>query len=159
LAVQSLRGYRGSGRETNGGDHRPKVETLMTYATLAYAHLATVAPAFVIGTALMLRRKGTTNHRFWGRLYIGLMMVTAVISLFMPALVGPKFLGHFGFIHSFSTLTLTSVPYAFWAIRNGNRRAHQQSMIGVYAGGLLIAGGFAFAPGRILHGWLSAALA
>jgi uncharacterized membrane protein len=128
----------------------------MTYTTLAYAHLATIAPAFVIGTAMMIRRKGTLNHRVWGRIYMVLMLVTAAISLFMPAVVGPRFLSHFGFIHLFSVLTLWSVPMAFLAARRGDIKAHRSSMIGLYVGGLLIAGAFAFMPGRMLNTWIKA---
>ena len=83
-----------------------------------------------------------------------LMLATAVISLFMSAEVGPTLLGHFGFIHLFSILVLFTVPGAFIAARNRNIAAHRSNMIGVYLGGILVAGGFAFAPGRLLHTWL-----
>ena len=33
------------------------------------------------------------------------MMITACITLFMPAQVGSRILNHFGWIHSFSFLT------------------------------------------------------
>lgn len=125
----------------------------MSYTQLAYAHLATVGPAFVIGTVLMIRRKGTPHHRFWGKLYMALMVATASISLLMPAVVGPRLLNHFGFIHLFSILTLVSVPQALWAARSHNVKAHRSAMIGLYIGGLLIAGGFALMPGRMLHNW------
>ncbi len=123
----------------------------MNYTQLAYAHLGTVVPAFVIGTWLMLSRKGSDSHRMWGKVYMALMMVTAVITLFMPAVVGPRFLGHFGFIHLFSLLVFFSVPKALAAARAHQRTAHRNSMIGLYVGGLLIAGSFAFMPGRMLH--------
>lgn len=83
-----------------------------------------------------------------------LMLATAFITLAMPAEVGPRFLGHFGFIHAFSFLALYSVPAAYIAIRRGNVRVHRANMIGLYAGGILIAGAFAFSPGRMLHEWL-----
>jgi uncharacterized membrane protein len=127
-----------------------------TYHTLALAHLATVLPAFLIGTALLLRKKGSPSHRLLGRVYVVLMLTTSVISLFMPAVVGPRWLGHFGFIHSFSIMVLVSVPMAVMAARAGNIRSHKISMVSVYVGGLLVAGGFAFMPGRILHNWLFA---
>lgn len=72
----------------------------------------------------------------------------------MPAVVDIKFLHHFGFIHLFSLLVLYSVPSAYYAIRRGNVRAHKSNMVGVYVGGILIAGSFAFMPGRMLHNWL-----
>lgn len=124
------------------------------YLPLAYAHLATVLPAFAIGTYLMMARKGSTRHRMLGKLYMSLMLLTAVVTLFMPAQVGPKLLGHFGFIHAFSASVFVTVPRAYLAARRHDRRAHLGNMVGLYVGGLLIAGAFAFAPGRLLNLWL-----
>ncbi len=121
---------------------------------MTYLQLATVVPAFLIGTYLLGRRKGTPRHRQLGRIYLLLMMVTGLVTLFMPAQVGPRFAGHFGFIHSFSVLTLISAPVAWIAARHGKVKAHGASMVSLYVGGILIAGAFAFSPGRLLHGWL-----
>jgi uncharacterized membrane protein len=132
----------------------PEYQT--TYLPLAYAHLATVLPAFVIGTYMMFARKGDRFHRALGKGYMVLMLVTATISLFMPAVVGPRLLNHFGFIHLFSVLAIVSVPQAYLAAKRHDIKAHKSSMIGLYVGGLIIAGGFAFMPGRLLHSWLFA---
>lgn len=126
----------------------------MSYMFFVYVHLATVVPAFFIGTFLLLRRKGTSNHRALGKVYMLLMLSTAVVTLFMTAQVGPTLLNHFGLIHLLSFLVLYSVPAAFFAARNKDLKAHRNNMIGVYVGGILIAGGFALAPGRLLHIWL-----
>jgi uncharacterized membrane protein len=134
--------------------HRMSTAIPPGYTQLAYAHLATVLPAFAIGTWLMFSRKGSRNHRAWGKLYMGLMLLTAAISLFMPALVGPRWLGHFGFVHLFSVSVFLTVPMALRAAMRHDVRTHQGNMIGLYVGGLLIAGSFALMPGRMLHGWL-----
>lgn len=126
----------------------------MTYTQLAYLHLATVLPAFVIGALQFFKRKGTPSHRLLGRIYMLLMLATAVITLTMPAEVGPRLLEHFGFIHAFSFLALVNVPIAYVAARRGNLRVHRAAMLGLYFGGILIAGAFAFSPGRMLHAWL-----
>jgi uncharacterized membrane protein len=126
----------------------------MQYLHLAYAHLATIVPAFLIGTWLLFMTKGSPRHRLMGKIYMVLMLVTATITLFMPALVGPRFAGHFGFIHLFSLLVFYSVPMAFIDARRGNVKGHRGSMIGLYVGGILVAGFFAFMPGRLLHSWL-----
>lgn len=126
----------------------------MTYTQLAYLHLATVVPAFAIGALQLFRRKGTPSHKLLGKIYMVLMLATGLITLAMPAEVGPRFLGHFGFIHAFSFLTLYSVPAAYFAIRRGNIKVHRANMLGLYLGGILIAGSFAFSPGRMLHEWL-----
>ena len=126
----------------------------MTYLQLAYLHMATVLPAFVLGTWLLFNRKGTPHHRLLGKIYMLLMLTTGIITLLMPAFVGPKLLNHFGFIHLFSLLTIYSVPTAYLAARRHDVAAHRSSMIGLYIGGLIIAGAFAFGPGRLLNRWI-----
>lgn len=128
----------------------------MSYLTLAYIHLASVVPCFLIGAWLLARRKGTTVHKRLGRAYVVLILFTAIVTLPMPAEVGPRLLDHFGYIHLFSVLVLVSVPAAIYSIRRGNVVAHRRNMVGVYVGGILIAGSFAFMPGRLLYGWLFA---
>ena len=126
----------------------------MTYMQLTYLHLGSLVPAFVIGTYLLLNRKGTPVHRFLGKIYMGLMLFTAFITLFMEALVGPKFLNHFGFLHLLSLFVLYTVSTAFRAIRAGNIELHKRKMVGLYVGALLIAGAFTLSPGRLIHSWL-----
>ena len=126
----------------------------MSYRDLAFIHLATVVPCFVIGAWLLLRRKGTTVHKRWGRVYVVLILATAVVTLPMPAEVGPRLFDHFGFIHLLSALVLVSVPAAIYSIRHRNVAAHRNQMVGVYVGGILIAGAFALMPDRLLHTWL-----
>jgi len=123
----------------------------MTYHQIAYIHLAIILPAFAIGTFLMFRHKGTTLHKMLGRIYLVLMLLTGILTLFMPAQVGPRLLGHFGFLHLFSLCALYIVPAAYFAARNGRLIAHRLNMIGLYIGGILISGAFAFMPGRMLH--------
>jgi len=123
----------------------------MDYLTLMYAHLATVIPCFIIGTILLLIKKGTKTHKNFGRIYMVLMLITATITLFMPADVGPTIFNHFGWIHSFSFLTIYTVPTAYFAIKKGNVKAHKRKMILLYFGAIIIAGGFTFVPGRYLH--------
>jgi uncharacterized membrane protein len=126
----------------------------MTYTELAYLHLATIVPAFAIGAFQLIRRKGTSAHKLLGKIYMVLMLATGLITLAMPAHVGPRVLNHFGFIHLFSLLAIVNVPMAYIAARRGNIRAHRVAMLGLYFGGILIAGAFAFTPGRMLHAWL-----
>lgn len=126
----------------------------MSYLQLAYLHLATITPAFLIGSYLLINRKGTPVHKFLGKIYMVLMLVTAFITLFMPAKIGLTFLGHFGFIHLFSFLTFGTVIGAYLSVLRGNIQAHRANMLGLYIGGIIIAGSFTFVPGRLLHTWL-----
>lgn len=123
----------------------------MRYIDLLYLHLGTVVPCFFIGALLLVIRKGTRIHVNFGRIYMTLMMITACVTLFMPAEVGPRFLNHFGWIHSFSFLTIYTVPTAYWAIKRGNVKVHKRKMILLYFGAIIIAGGFTFTPGRYLY--------
>lgn len=126
----------------------------MSYLNLVYAHLATILPAFVIGSYLLFSRKGTPAHRSLGKVYMVLMLITAGITLLMPAEVGPQLLLHFGYIHLLSIVVLVSVGVAYVAVKRGNILVHRLCMINLYIGGLLIAGSFTLMPGRLMHQWL-----
>ena len=123
----------------------------MMYDILMFSHLATVVPCIILGAALIFMAKGTSWHYRLGRWYMILMLVTAVITLFMPADVGPQLFNHFGWIHLFSFLTIWTIPTAYSAIKKGNVKAHKRKMVLLYLGAIGIAGGFTLAPGRYLH--------
>jgi uncharacterized membrane protein len=115
-------------------------------------HVSTVVPAFFIGTwQIFFSRKGAPFHRALGFVYLGLMVVTAIAALFVHQLKGMPMLFGFGPIHLFVPLTLFGVVGALYGARTHNIAMHKRSMLGVYIGGLLIAGSFAFMPGRIMH--------
>ena len=123
--------------------------TLLTEAPLAIqAHLATVLPAFAIGTwQIFFSRKGSPTHRALGFAYLSLMTATAITTFFIRS-IG---VGSLSPIHLFIPLTLYGVFGALWNIRRGNIRGHRNAMLGLYFGGLLIAGGLTLLPGRLLH--------
>jgi uncharacterized membrane protein len=109
-------------------------------------------PCFILGTYLIFSKKGTNIHSLLGKIYMALMGLTGVLTLFIPAYVGPRLLNHFGLLHLLSILTLWSVPRAYFAIKRGDVRTHKWSMIRLYFGGIIIAGAFAiFVEGRYLH--------
>jgi len=115
-------------------------------------HVATVVPAFFIGTWLIFfSRKGARNHRAAGYVYLTLMTVTAMAALFIHQLPAVDVFYGFGPIHIFSFVTLFGVAGALRGAWTHNIRQHRGAMIGVYIGGILIAGTFAFLPGRIMH--------
>ena len=68
--------------------------------------------------------------------------------------MGPALFGYFGFVHLFSFLVLYSVSAAYFEACKGNIQKHQAHMMGVYFGGVLVAGVFTFLPGRLLHDWV-----
>jgi uncharacterized membrane protein len=115
-------------------------------------HVATVVPAFFIGTWLIFfSRKGARNHRATGYVYLTLMTITAVAALFIHQLPAIDVFYGFGPIHIFSFVTLFGVVGALRGAWSHNIRLHRSAMLGVYIGGILIAGTFAVLPGRIMH--------
>ncbi len=107
-------------------------------------HLATVIPAFFIGTVVMTMKKGTQLHRMLGRIWGMLMMITAIDSFWLQGLFGG-----IGPIHIFSVMTLISIPRGIIAIRKGNVKVHERAMTGPFIG-LCVAGAFSFIPGRVM---------
>lgn len=107
-------------------------------------HLVTVIPAFFLGIAVMLMKKGTNAHKMLGKIWAVLMMVTAISSFWLQGLFGG-----IGPIHIFSVMTLVSIPRAIWAIRKGNVKIHQRVMTGPFIG-LCVAGAFSMIPGRVM---------
>ena len=111
-------------------------------------HLLTVIPAFFLGTWLIFFSvKGSRLHRQLGAAYLLLMLVTAITAIFIQS-IHP---GHWSPIHVFVPVTFFGVAAALWGVRRGNIRLHRGAMLGLYVGGLLIAGSFTFMPGRIMH--------
>jgi uncharacterized membrane protein len=126
----------------------------MNFAPIADAslaikiHLATVLPAFAIGTWLIFfSTKGARWHRALGAVYLVLMTVTAIATFFIRSINN----GGFSLIHLFIPLTLFGVFGALWNVRRGDIRGHRNAMLGLYIGGLLIAGSLTLLPGRLLH--------
>jgi len=111
-------------------------------------HLVTVIPAFFLGTWLIFfSTKGSHIHRILGSVYLTLMTITAVAAIFIRSL-NP---GHLSWIHIFVPLTLFGVFRAIWRIRRKDVRGHRAAMLGVYFGGLIVAGALTFYPGRLMY--------
>jgi uncharacterized membrane protein len=109
-------------------------------------HAFTATAALIIGAAVLFLQKGTRLHRRLGVTWAALMMVAAALSFTITGL-NP---GHFSAIHILSVVTLITVPYAIWRRRRGDIRAHAIAMVSNYFG-LVIAGAFTLAPGRVMH--------
>ena len=116
----------------------------MAIAFPIYLHLTAAVLALALGTVILVRRKGTRSHKALGWTWAALMSTVAVSSLWIP-----RFL-HFTWIHLFTLLTAVSLPLAIWRIRHGDVKGHAATMKRLFYGGMIIAGLFTLAPGRLL---------
>jgi uncharacterized membrane protein len=123
--------------------------TLLTHSSPAIQiHVFTALSALVLGAFLLVARKGTRSHRLLGRIWIGLMVITAFSSFFIQSLGG-----YFGFspIHLLSLLTLIGSWQAVVAVRSGRIAEHRRHVGNLYTFALLTAGAFTLLPGRLIH--------
>lgn len=115
----------------------------MAFTPLILAHVLTAGGAVVLGAATLALPKGTTLHRLFGRLWVGLMATTALISF------GIRHNGAFSPVHLLSVLALAGLAAAVLAAVRGHVRAHRRAMLAVYIS-LLVAGTFTLLPERLL---------
>jgi uncharacterized membrane protein len=129
------------------------LEPLLRASPAIILHVATVVPAALIGTYLIfVSRKGAPWHRVLGYVYLVLISITAVTTLWIHSLMpkGPFF--GFSPVHLLIPLTLFGVYGALRSARAHKIARHRAAMLGVYFGGIMIAGALTFLPGRIMHG-------
>lgn len=130
-----------------GAGHVPRLDLIRAAPSAIQIHLAAAVATFVIGAVLMLGPKGALPHKQLGWTWAGTMGTTALSSFFIQD-INP---GGFSFIHAISGWVLVALPAALYAARRHKVRAHRNSMIGMYVGGMFFAGAFAFTPGRLLY--------
>lgn len=109
-------------------------------------HVAAAVAGLVVGAAIFLLPKGTGFHRLLGWTWVSAMIVVAATSIAMIA----DFRTGINALHAFTAVTVISLWGGLSGIRRGNVRRHAASMVGLYVGGLIIAGVFAFIPGRTM---------
>jgi uncharacterized membrane protein len=117
-------------------------------------HVATVAPAFFLGSwQIFFSKKGARPHRGIGLLYLVLMTITAIAAIFIRASSVPGMPSFHGFtpIHIFVVIALVNVTVTVFALRARKFKLHRATMMGLYVSGIGIAGTLAFMPGRIMH--------
>ncbi|TVQ97781.1 MAG: DUF2306 domain-containing protein [Desulfovibrionales bacterium] len=111
-------------------------------------HTYTAILAFILGIYQFFASKGGLVHRRIGYLWVGLMIIVALSSfgIFQLRIIGP-----FSPIHLISIYVCIVTPLAVLAARRHQIPIHRANMIGLFVGGLVVAGGFTFIPGRIMH--------
>jgi len=117
------------------------LEPLIHAPLVVQAHVVTVVPAFVLGAWLLLfSRKGSRWHRALGVMFLALMVITAIISLFIHR----RTPGSAVFGMSSTHLFVPFVLFATWRAINGalkfNIKQHQRWVMGLFFGALVING-------------------
>ena len=116
---------------------------------LVWAHLATIVVALVLTPVMMLRRRGDRLHRRLGRVWVGAMLLTALLSF---GIRGAD--GGFSLIHLLSAFVTVVAPLVWVTAARHDVRAHRRVVRGLTTGALLIAGFFTFPFDRLLGHWL-----
>ncbi|HEY9218413.1 MAG TPA: DUF2306 domain-containing protein, partial [Phenylobacterium sp.] len=124
----------------------PRFELIEQAGPVVQIHLAAVAVAFAVGAVQLLGPKGTFGHRVLGWSWSLAMMATAISSLFIKGVIP----GSFSPIHLLSVFVLVALPGALVAAHRHKVTAHAKAMTSIYLGGMVIAGGFTFLPGRLM---------
>ena len=115
-----------------------------TFTPIILAHMGAAVAALLVGGALFLNRKGTSLHRYAGRLWVALMLVTAVSSFWIQTK------GSFSAVHLLSVGTLFALTGIVYFAATGRIKQHRRTVIATYVGGLVVAGAFALMPHRRL---------
>ena len=115
----------------------------MSFTPIILIHVAAASAALALGTYVMANRKGTSRHRLVGRVWVALMLLTALSSF------GIRTTGSFSWIHLLSLWILMSMVFAVRSIREGDVVRHVRWMRGSYAG-LVVAAVFTLLPYRML---------
>lgn len=124
----------------------PRLELICQAGPAVQIHLAAVVLALGVGAWQLVGPKGTAAHRALGWTWSVAMMAAATSSFFIRTVID----GWFSPIHLLSVITLISLPTAIWAAHRHEVGRHARVMTGIYLGGMIVAGGFALLPGRLL---------
>jgi len=111
-------------------------------------HAFAAMAAFLLGTVQFVGPKGTIPHRSVGVIWVLLMLTVAISSFWIHDL---RVWGPWSPIHLLSIFSLIMLPLGVTYARRHNVVGHKSTMLGIFAGALIIAGIFALAPGRIMH--------
>lgn len=111
-------------------------------------HMIAAVAAFFLGAAVLWKRKGNATHKQLGKVWVLLMLVTSFTAFFIHEI---RLWGDYSPIHILAVITPISMAFAIYSARKGNIHAHLTTMKAAYIGGMVIAGGFTFFPGRLSY--------
>jgi uncharacterized membrane protein len=121
---------------------------LLNASWVIQLHVAAAVTAFLLGIVQLSAPKGTLPHRGIGFVWIALMATVAISSLWIHTI---RLWGPFSPIHLISIFVLVMLPIGLYRAHTHRVRDHRKAMLGLFFGGLVVAGIFTFVPGRIMH--------
>ena len=123
------------------------IEPLLNAPIILKAHIATAVVAVIIGAAQLISKKGTKIHFYRGWIWVFLMAIVAVTAILLPERRQSTYI----LTTALTIWLIVGLPLGIWAIKRGNIMLHRAFMLGLYAGGLIIALAFTLTPGRLLY--------
>jgi len=111
-------------------------------------HAFAAVAAFALGVVQLAAPKGTLPHRTLGWIWVALMVAVAISSFWIHQI---RVVGPWSPIHLLSIFTMVMLPLGVWRAHRHQVNAHRLTMIGIFAGALVIAGALTLFPGRIMH--------
>ena len=111
-------------------------------------HALAAIVAILLGAIQLLSRKGTLIHKALGWVWVLLMLVVSVSSLFIHEI---NMWGKYSPIHILSLWTIFCLLLAIYFVRIGNIKRHKQTMTILYLLALILTGLFTLLPGRAMH--------
>lgn len=122
---------------------RLDLSPLLAAGPLVATHIATSLSTLLFGIYLLAQRKGGTRHRLMGRVWMVMMLSTAISGLAISPL-------HFSPADGAALLVFVMVPLAIRSVRNDNLRGHRRAVARLLIA-LVIVGLLALLPGQLLH--------
>ncbi|KEJ88240.1 DUF2306 domain-containing protein [Sulfitobacter donghicola] len=111
-------------------------------------HTLLALGAVLLTISIFALRKGSPLHRVMGWTWVIMMALVALSSFWINEL---RVLGAFSPIHLLSIITLVTLVSSVTAARRHNVKRHKRQMRTLVFGALIVAGGFTFLPGRLMH--------
>lgn len=120
-------------------------------------HLATAILALLIGPVAIWARRAVPVrphlHRLTGRVWVALMVTTALSTLFMRTFDRPNVAGY-SFLHLLVPVVMGTLAYSFHRLRRRDIVNHRRSMQRLYVFACVVAGLFTLLPNRMIGHWL-----
>ncbi|MGL4743166.1 MAG: DUF2306 domain-containing protein [Dermatophilaceae bacterium] len=108
------------------------MNTEPVWTLLLVTHVVAATTSVGLGAVQLLRRKGDLQHRLLGRVWVVLMLWTALSSYWIRHIRD----GAFSWLHVLSLVTVVTVFLGVWKIRRGDVAGHRGNMTGSWLGSL-----------------------